>query len=97
MRTAEERIRLLHQRADGLKRRRDRRIIKGLGTLSVCLCVCLTACIVRLTGMTHVAESGGFTGASLLSDSAGGYVLVAVLSFAAAVIITVLCLRNRKK
>ena len=36
-------------------------------------------------------------GAMLLREDAGGYVLVAVVSFAAAVVITALCFHLRKK
>ena len=39
----------------------------------------------------------GVFGAMLLREDAGGYVLVAVVSFAAAVVITVLCFRLRKR
>ena len=39
----------------------------------------------------------GVFGAMLLREDAGGYVLVAVVSFAAAVIITALCFQLRKR
>ena len=39
----------------------------------------------------------GADGATLLADSAGGYVLVGIVSFATAVAITVLCIRLRNK
>ena len=39
----------------------------------------------------------GVFGAMLLRQDAGGYVLVAVVSFAAAVVITALCFRLRSK
>jgi len=42
-------------------------------------------------------EAWGAFGAMLLREDAGGYVLVAVVSFAAAVVITVLCFHLRKK
>ena len=42
-------------------------------------------------------EAGGVFGAMLLREDAGGYVLVAVVSFAAAVVITALCFRLRSK
>lgn len=96
MRTAEERIKLLHERAGSLKRQSDRKIVKTLGATSTFLCVLLAVFIVRLTGMAHSMGSGGFAGASLLSESAGGYVLVAVVSFAAAVLVTVWCIKKRK-
>ena len=39
----------------------------------------------------------GVFGAMLLREDAGGYVLVAVVSFAAAVVITALCIRLRNR
>jgi len=38
-----------------------------------------------------------FSGSTMLFDGVGGYVLVAVISFIAAVIITVICIRLQKK
>ena len=43
------------------------------------------------------AVEGQFTGASMLSESAGGYVLIAVIAFFAGVIITAVLLRSRRK
>ena len=55
----------------------------------------------RVIGQGQTDAWGGF-GAMLLREDAGGYVLVAVVSFAAAAAITALCMRfrireNRKK
>ena len=47
-------------------------------------------------GQGETAAQGIF-GAMLLRRDAGGYVLVAVVSFAAAVVITALCFRLRSK
>ena len=51
---------------------------------------------VRVVGQGQAAAWGGF-GAMLLREDAGGYVLVAVVSFAAAVVITALCFRLKSK
>ena len=58
-----------------------------------------TADAVIVRGQTAV---GGVSGAMLLRENAGGYVLVSVVSFAAASAITALCIRfkngeNREK
>ena len=50
----------------------------------------------RVVGQGQTAAWGGF-GAMLLREDAGGYVLVAVVSFAAAVVITALCFRLKSK
>ena len=96
MRTTEERIALLHKRANLLEKKRDRKVLSALGGLSFVLCVCLIAVLAEMNGMGHQAISGRFAGASLLGDQIGGYVLVAVLSFTAAMIITVICMRRRE-
>ena len=50
----------------------------------------------RVVGQGQTAAWGGF-GAMLLREDAGGYVLVGVVCFAAAVVITALCFRLRKR
>ena len=97
MRTEEERLALLHARADALRRRRDRNVLTALGGVSFGLCICLFAVMADLNGTAHPALGGQFAGASLLGDLIGGYVLVAVLSFAAAVILTLICIRRQER
>lgn len=97
MRTEEERLTLLHKRAEFLKRRREKNILTALGGVSFGLCVCLISLMAAWNGPTHYALSGQFAGASLLGGMIGGYVLVAVISFTVATIITVLCIRRREK
>ena len=41
-------------------------------------------------GLQHEVKPTGFAGASLLADSAGGYVLAAVIAFMAGVIVMVI-------
>ena len=60
------------------------------------LAVALMALIGRLGGLAHWPAPGGYAGASMLSDSAGGYVLAAVLAFMLGVIVTVACIRKRR-
>ena len=49
-----------------------------------------------VVGPGQTAAWGSF-GTMLLREDAGGYVLVAVVSFAAAAVITALCFRLRKR
>ena len=62
------------------------------------MCLLLFAALMQavgtLIGQGQTAAQGVF-GAMLLREDAGGYVLVAVISFAAAVAITALCFRLR--
>ena len=54
--------------------------------------------IAELSGGTgKEALVQGMNGATLLSESAGGYVFVAVVSFFAAVCLTLLCIKIREK
>ena len=64
------------------------------------MCLLLFAALMQavgtLIGQGQTAAQGVF-GAMLLREDAGGYVLVAVVSFAAAVVITALCFRLRSR
>ena len=89
------RVALVKQRVRENTRRRQRRGIYGLSAA----CMLLFAVLTQTAG-TVVApgqpEAWGVFGAMLLREDAGGYVLVAVVSFAAAVVVTVFCTRLRK-
>jgi len=50
----------------------------------------------RVVGQGQTAAWGGF-GAMLLHEDAGGYVLVGVAAFAAAVVLTVVCMRLHER
>ena len=80
MRTDTERIVLLHARAQRLE---DQKKMRIWGSVSLCLFAVLLAALVQ-------------TDVPFLGESAGGYVLVAVISFVAAVCITAYCIRRRK-
>ena len=90
------RITLVKQRVRENTRRRQRREVISLSAACILLCAALmqTAGTVVAPGQT---AAWGVFGAMLLREDAGGYVLVAVVSFAAAVVITALCFRLRKR
>ena len=90
------RVALVKQRVRENTRRRQRREVISLSAA----CLLLFAVLMQTAGT--VVEQGqpaawGVFGAMLLRQDAGGYVLVAVVSFAAAVVITVLCFRLRNR
>ncbi len=95
MRTSEERIALLYERARALRRREDEKRLILTGGASGTLLAVLLAVMLHLDLRSGGMAGNQFTGASLLGESAGGYVLVAVIAFVVAVVITVLCLRSR--
>ena len=90
------RVALVKQRVQENTRRRQRRGIYGLSAACMLLCAALMQTAGTVVGPGQTAAWGVF-GAMLLREDAGGYVLVAVVSFAAAVVITALCFRLRSK
>ena len=95
------RVALVKQQVRENTRRRQRRGIYGLSAACMLLFAVLMETAGTVVGPGQTAAWGAF-GAMLLREDAGGYVLVAVVSFAAAAAITALCFRlrnreNRKK
>ena len=90
------RVALVKQRVRENTRRRQRREAISLSAACMLLFAVLTQAAGTVVGPGQTAAWGVF-GAMLLREDAGGYVLVAVVSFAAAVVITVLCFHLRKK
>ena len=90
-----ERVRRVKQTALRLIQNRERTALRRLGTLCTALALGLTGALAHFIGGAPGAAVQGAYGATLLADSAGGYVLVGVVCFAAAVVITVLCFRLR--
>ena len=90
------RIELVKQRLWENTRRKQRRKV---GRLTVA-CMLLLAALAQTGGMVvgpgQTAAQGAF-GAMLLREDAGGYVLVGVVSFAAAAAFTALCFRLRNR
>ena len=90
------RVALVKQRVRENTRRRQRREVISLSAACILLCAALMQTAGTVVGPGQTAAWGVF-GAMLLREDAGGYVLVAVVSFAAAVVITALCFRLRSK
>ena len=91
-----KRVALVKQRMRENTRRRQRRGIYGLSAA----CMLLFAVLMQAAGTvvgSGQPEAWGVFGAMLLREDAGGYVLVAVVSFAAAAAITALCIRLRTR
>ena len=88
------RVALVKQRVRENTRRRQRRGIYGLNAACMLLFAVLMQAAGTAVGQGQTATWGVF-GAMLLREDAGGYVLVGVVSFAAAAAITALCFRLR--
>ena len=90
------RVALVKQRVRENTRRRQRCGIYGLSAACMLLFAVLMQAADAFAVQGQTAAWGSF-GAMLLREDAGGYVLVAVVSFAAAVVITALCFRLRNR
>ena len=90
------RVALVKQRVRENARRRQRREAISLSAACMLLFAALMQAADAFAVQGQTAAWGVF-GAMLLRENAGGYVLVAVVSFAAAVVITALCFRLRSK
>ena len=90
------RVALVKQRVRKNTRRRQRREAISLSAFCLMLFTALAGAADALIVRGQTAARGAF-GAMLLREDAGGYVLVAVLSFAAAAAITALCFRLRSR
>ena len=88
------RVALVKQQVRENTRRRQRREVISLSALCLLLFTALAKGADALVVQGQTAALGVF-GAMLLRQDAGGYVLVAVVSFAAAAVITALCFRLR--
>ena len=88
------RVALVKQRVRENTHRKRQRGIYGLSGACMLLFAVLTQAASTVIGQGQTAVWGLF-GAMLLREDAGGYVLVGVVSFAAAAAITALCFRLR--
>lgn len=97
MYTAAERCDRVKTRVRRYRRRREWRIQGTLGSVCVLLLFSFVKAIWMLSGGVHSGETSGMQGSIMLKENAGGYVLVGVISFMAAVVITLLCIHFREK
>ena len=92
-----ERVRRVKQTALRLIQKRERTALRRLETLCTALALGLTGALAHFIGGAPGAAVQGAYGATLLADSAGGYVLVGVAAFTAAVVLTVVCMRLHER
>ena len=96
MRTQKERTASLHMRMAARRHTRERR---KTGAMSAAAAV-LTACLLLVIYAGNAAHPGGtaglYSGATMLFENAGAYVLVAILAFMAGAVITVACIHRKR-
>ena len=90
------RVELVKRQIRKNTRRRQKR---GIGRLSA-VCMLLFAALMQAAGTVvgpGQPEAWGVFGAMLVREDAGGYVLVGVAAFTAAVVLTVVCMRLHER
>ena len=87
-----ERVRRAKRAARQLIRKQEQKALRRLGILCAALALSLTGALTHFAGSIPGAVQDAY-GATLLADSAGGYVLVGVAAFVTAVALTVVCMR----
>ena len=97
MKTTEQQIAEMHNRAEKMIQQQERYIVSALAVSSIVLCGALFGVISRFSGFFHGIYGESFAGASLLDEGIGGYLLAAILAFMAGAAITVICLKRQKR
>lgn len=96
MRDTQTRVGLVNKRVRQRQRTREKCILSSLSALCLVLSIFLAGAMGALMESGH-STALSLSGSMLLHEDVGGYVLVGVVSFAAAVVITTLCIRYRKR
>ena len=91
----ERRVALVKKRMIAYRRRQARQSIRRLSALCVLLFLSLVGTVG--TVQSQPMNAAGMYGAVLLHEGVGGYVLEAVISFTAAVVLTALYIKFRKR
>ena len=90
-------VREVSGRCERVRNDRLNRRIRGLACASVVLSMLAAAGIARFANGRQTAMRMACLGASVMSADAGGYILVGLLCFVAAVVVTLLCVKRRDK
>lgn len=97
MKTNAERMSCVILKAAEMKRRKEKRKLNFCKTATAFLSVFLLYCINAFSIPYKSAAVEQHCGTILLIDGIGGYVLTAVLTFIAATIITVICIKIQNR
>jgi len=92
-----ERIIFLHERMGVLMQRQEQREVRTLGAASAILAVCLFLVVFNAGVSLLGGAAGMYSGATMLFEGVGGYVLAAVIAFMAGVVVTVTIIRKRDR
>ena len=90
MKSNEERIELMHKKAEKLRHKRNKRLMAVSASICALLFAILIAASVGIETQVAGTAETTFAASSLFSASIGGYVMVAVIAFMIGVAITVI-------
>ena len=93
MKSNAERMSMAFARAKKIKYRRETKKLNFCKAATAVLSVLLLCCVRFFPASYKSASVAGYCGAILLIDGMGGYVLTAVVTFVAATVITVICIK----
>ena len=97
MRTQTERVASLHTRMEARKRIRERRKTGALAAAASVMTLCLFLAIYGGSTAHPGGTAGLYSGATMLFENAGAFVLVALLAFMAGAAIAAACIRKQRK
>ena len=97
MRTNAEMVLAVHERMKTLRERQERKKITVTGSACAALGALMIGMVARFGGLQHAVIPAEYSGASLVSDDIGGYVLVAIGAFMAGAAATVAIRVKRRK
>ena len=95
--TDEERVAALHKKMRDYRKKKDRRVAAICGTASSMLLFCLILLAGLGDGFHMETTTGKYSGAALLFDGIGGYVLIGVVAFIIGVGITAFCIHRKNR
>ena len=96
MMTAEERVASLHARMRKRRQVQETRKTAFMGAGCLAMACGLLTLIIGSSGQSYRQE-GGYSGATMLFEGAGPFVLTAVIAFMAGVVISVILIRRQEK
>ena len=94
MMSREEKLDAIFRMAEDIRRRREARRVKALGGVTAALSLSLAA-LIGLLADHGAAVRGTEMGAFLLGPEAGGYAIVALLSFALGIAVAMISMRKK--
>ena len=97
MRTQKELVASLHERMAARERARAHRRVQALRAAAVAVAACLLLVIYGGGVARQGGTAGLYSGATMIFENAGAYVLVALLAFMTGAAVSVACIHKQRK